>query len=94
MKNVQDDTLYIKGDTRWGWYIKCRPTRKNRNGYPRKENNCGDYSSMVLVYDENLGDIIISRNTYLSVDIIIEIRDLVLSYLHIGLHTGDAKYSI
>ena len=52
------------------------------------KNNCGDESSMVLLYDYHLGDTIISRNTYLSENIIMEIRDLVLSYLHIGLRTG------
>ena len=30
----------------------------------------------------------------LSGNIIFKSRDLVLSYIHIGLHTGDAKYSI
>ena len=51
-------------------------------------------SSMVGLYEEHLGDTIIYGNTYLSVNIIMEIRDLVLSYLRIGLHTGYAKYSI
>ena len=56
--------------------------------------NCGDDSSMVLIYDGHLGDTIIARNTDLSGNIIMEIRDLVLSYLHIGLHTDNSKYRI
>ena len=49
---------------------------------------------MVLLYDEHLGDTIISRNTDISGNIIVEIRDLVLPSIHMGLHTGDAKYRI
>ena len=49
---------------------------------------------MVLQYEEHLGDTIISGNTDLSGNIILESRDFFLSYLHIGLHTGDAKYRI
>ena len=56
--------------------------------------DCDDESSMVLLYDENLGETIIYGNTYLSGNIILESRDLVLSYLHISLHTGDEKYRI
>ena len=59
------------------------------------QNNCGDESSMVLLYDghlgDTMGDTIISGNTDLGGNIIPEIRDLVLSYLHIGLHNGEAK---
>ena len=49
---------------------------------------------MVLLYGRHLGDNIIHGNTDLSVNIILESRDLVLSYLHIGLQTSDAKYRI
>ena len=55
---------------------------------------CGDDFSMVLLYDENLGDTIIARNTDLSWNIITESIYLVLSSLHIVPHTGDAKYRI
>ena len=49
---------------------------------------------MVPLYDENLGDTIFAGNKYLSGNIIMKNRDLVLSYLHLGLHNGDAKYRI
>ena len=49
---------------------------------------------MVLLYDEHLGDTIISGNTDVSRNIIMESRDLVLYYIHIGLHNGYAKYRI
>ena len=49
---------------------------------------------MVLLYDEHVGDTIIAGNTDLSGNIIMESIYLVLSYLHIGIHTGDAKYMI
>ena len=49
---------------------------------------------MVILDYYHLGDIIISGNTYISGNRIMEIRELVLSYLHIGLHTGDKKYGI
>ena len=49
---------------------------------------------MVLLDDKHLRDTIIFKNTYISGNGIMKIRDLVLSYLHIGLHTGDAKYRI
>ena len=65
----------------------------NRNSNHRKYNNCGDGYSMILLYDDHLSDIIITGNTYLRINIILERRGLVLSSLHIGLHTGDSKYS-
>ena len=49
---------------------------------------------MVLLCDGHLGDTIIDGDIDLSGNIIMEIRDLVLSYLHNGLHTGDKKYRI
>ena len=49
---------------------------------------------MVLLYDEHLGDTIISGNIDIIGNKVMEIRDLVLSYLRIGLNTGDAKYRI
>ena len=74
--------------------LKVSFIKRNRNADPRKENRCGDDSSMVLLYVEHLGDTIISGNTDLRGNIILEIRGLVLSSLHIFLHTGDAKYMI
>ena len=50
--------------------------------------NCGDESIMVLLYNEHLGDTIIAVNTDISRNIMMESIYLVLSYLHIGLHTG------
>ena len=49
---------------------------------------------MVLKDDDQLGDTIIAGNTDLSRNIIMENRDLVLPYIHIVLHTGDAEYRI
>ena len=49
---------------------------------------------MILLYDEHLGDTIISGNTNLRKTIILESRELVLSYLQFGLHSGDEKYTI
>ena len=49
---------------------------------------------MVILYGGHLGDTISSGNTDLRVNIIMESRDLVLSYLHICLHTSNAKYII
>ena len=74
--------------------INVSSIRKNRIAYPRKENNCDDDSSMVILYEEHLGDTIISGNTDLIINIIMESRDLILSYLHIGINTGNEKYSI
>ena len=56
--------------------------------------NCDDDYSMVLIYDGQQGDTIIDGNTELSGNIIIKIRDLVISYLHIRLHNINAKYKI
>ena len=55
---------------------------------------CGDDFSKVILYDDHLDDTIIDGNTDLSGNIILESRDLVLSYLHIGIHTDYAKYRI
>ena len=49
---------------------------------------------MVLIDDEPLGDTIISRNTVISGNIMTKRIELVLSYINIGIHTGDAKYRI
>ena len=54
----------------------------------------GDESSLVILNYEHLCDTIISGNIYLIVNEILESRDLVLSYIHIGIHIGDAKYRI
>ena len=72
--------------------LNLSPIRQKINFYPSKYNNCGDDYSMVLLDDEHLGDTIISGNTDLRGNIILVIRDVVLSSIHIGLHNGDAKY--
>ena len=74
--------------------LNLSPTRKKINAYPRKEKNYGDDSSMDILDDEKLIDTIIYGNIYLRGNIILEIRDSVLSSLHIVLHTGDLKYRI
>ena len=74
--------------------INSSHIKNNRNQYHSKLNNCGNDFSMLLIHNEHLGDTIIAGNTDISIHIIMEIRYLVLSYIHIGLHTGDAKYSI
>ena len=60
----------------------------------KKIKNGGGDSNMVLLYGGRLGDTIIAGNIYLSGNIIPESIYFVLSYLHIVLHTGDAKYRI
>ena len=60
-KNVQHDTLSIKGDACWIWYTKFTLIKKNINFYPRGKNNCGDESIMVLLYDEHLGETVTER---------------------------------
>ena len=57
-------------------------------------NHCGDDSSMVPLDDEHLCDTIIAGNIDISSNYIMEIRDLVLSYLHIGIQIVDEKYRI
>ena len=79
MIHVEDDILNVS------------PIRRNRNACPRKYKKYGDDYGMALLYDEHLGITIITGNTDLSGNIIMKIRDLVLSYLHIVLHTGDTK---
>ena len=46
----------------------------HKKSHPRKENNYGDDYSIVLLYDEHLGDTIIAGNTDLSGNIILESR--------------------
>ena len=75
--------MHVKNDI-----LKASSIRKNRNVYPRTPPP-GDYSSMVLLHEKHLGDTTIAGNTDLNGNIITEIIDLVLSYLHIGLQTGD-----
>ena len=53
--------------------LNSYPIRKNRNYCPRKENNCGDDSTMFLIDNYNLCDTIIADNTDLSSNNIIEI---------------------
>ena len=74
--------------------INVSPIIKNRNFYPGKENNCGNDYIMIILYDDHLGDTIISGNIDLSENIMMESRYLVLSSLKIGLHTSDTKYRI
>ena len=49
---------------------------------------------MDLLNDKHAGDIIISGNIYLRGNRIMESSVLVLSYIHIDLHTDDAKHRI
>ena len=72
-------------------YTNSPPTRLKINAYPRKENNCGNDYSIVILDDEHLGDTIFSGNKDLRSNIVLEIRDLVLSSIHIVIHTGDTK---
>ena len=74
--------------------LNVSPIRNNINDYLMKEKNCCDCASMFLLYDGHLGDTIISGNTDLSRNDILKSRDLVLSYLHIGIQNGDTKYMI
>ena len=67
---------------------------QNKNYYHRKYNYCGDDSSMDHMYDKHLGDTIVSGNKDLRGNRMMESRGLVLSYLHIDIHTGDAKYRV
>ena len=46
---------------------------------------------MSFLDDDHLGDTIIAGITDILGNRILEIRDLILSSLHIGLRTGDAK---
>ena len=62
--------------------------RQKINSYPRKEKYFGDDYSMVLLDEDHLDDTIIRGNR------ISERKNSVLSYLHIGLYTGDVKYRI
>ena len=78
MMHVEDDILNFS------------PIIHNRNNYPRKYNNCVDDSSMVILYDENLGDTIVAGNTYLSINNIPESRYSFLPYPRIS----SKKYMI
>ena len=59
-----------------------------------EEKNCGDESSMVFPYGYHLCDTIITGNTYLSDNNILERIDSVQYSLHIGLYIGDTQYRI
>ena len=59
-----------------------------------KIKNCGNESSMVILYDKNLGDTIIAGNTYIRSNIMIKSRDLFMYSLQIGINTGETKYRI
>ena len=43
--------------------INLYPIIRNINAYSRKEKNCGDKPSMVLLYDWHLGETFIPNNT-------------------------------
>ena len=43
--------------------INFSPIGQNRKAYPREENNCGDESSMFLLYDRHWCDTIVAENT-------------------------------
>ena len=64
--------------------INLHPIIQNRNAYPREENSCGYYSSMVILDDHNLHNNVILDNTDIRSNNIPENIDLVLSYLHIS----------
>ena len=70
----KSNVMHFEGDIQ-----NVSPIRQNRNAYPRKENNCGDVSSMVLLNSENLGNTIISVNIYLSRNNIPEMVHSILS---------------
>ena len=55
--------------------LNFSPMRHKINTYPRKENNFGYGSSMVLLDKEQLVDTIIAGNTYLRGNIILDRRD-------------------
>ena len=76
--------MHVEYDT-----LICFPIIKNRNSYPKEENNCVDESVMVLLYDEHLCENIIAWNTYIRGSGILESRDSVISSLYIGLHIGN-----
>ena len=77
--NVEDDIINLS------------PVRQKIDSYHREENICGDDYIMVLIDNEHLGETTISGNTDLRGNMIMEIRDSVLSSIHIGLHTGNTK---
>ena len=55
-------------------YILISTLSDRKKSYPGKENNRGDDYIMILLYDEHLGDTIVSMNTDLSENIILESR--------------------
>ena len=64
--------------------LNAHPIIKKSNEYPREDRNFGDYSSTFITYDGHLCDIVIPENTDLKSNNIPEIRDSVLSSLHIA----------
>ena len=72
------------------YIINSSPIIHKWSSYSREDNNFGEDSIMVLLYDEHSCDTIISDNTDIIINNVPEIRDSVLSYLHIG----GVKYSI
>ena len=88
-KPYKSKVIHVEGNI-----LNLSPIIQNRNAYPRKENNCGDDYSMVLLDDEHLSDTITTGNIDLNGNGILETSNSVLFYIHIGLHTGDTKYRI
>ena len=64
--------------------------RKNRNGHPREENNCGDDYILFLTYDSHVCDTAFAEKTYIISNNIPVITYSVLSSTHIR----GAKYMI
>ena len=64
--------------------LNFSPIRQNTNGSPSKDTNCGDDSSTSIPDDWQLWDTVIPENTDLSSNKKFEIRDSVLSPLHIS----------
>ena len=54
--------------------INFSPIRHKIYAYHRKENNCGDESSIILLDYDQLGNTIINGNQYINDNSIMEIR--------------------
>ena len=66
--------MYVEDDI-----LNFSPIIQNKNGYHSEEKNCGDDSIKVLPYDNQWCDNIISGNSDISGNNILEVRKLVLS---------------
>ena len=85
MVTYKSKVIHVEDDI-----IKLSPIRQDINAHTREDKNCGDDSSMFILDKGNLYDTVISDNTYLNSNKIMETIYLVLPYIHIG---GE-KYSI